>query len=203
MGVQTQFQFRRGTAAQWTTANPILAAGEIGFESDTNQFKIGTGSTGWAQLPYGAISAAGSATITNKVLSGNTLSSSLESINIVASAATGTVPFYTNVGTVYYYTSNASANWTFNFTGALNSQLNTIMSIGQSITAVFLNTNGSSAYYPNAFQVDGTTSGVTVKWQGGSAPTSGNVSSIDAYSFTIIKTANATFTILASQSKFA
>ena len=45
-------QQRRGTAAQWTAANPTLAAGEIGFETDTNQFKIGNGSSAWAVLSY-------------------------------------------------------------------------------------------------------------------------------------------------------
>jgi hypothetical protein len=75
------------------------------------------------------------------------------------------------------------------------------MSVGQSITAVLMVTNGSTAYYANAFQVDGTS--VTPKWSGGTAPTSGNASSIDVYTFTIIKTASATFTVLAAISKFA
>jgi Major tropism determinant N-terminal domain len=48
----TRMQQRRGTASQWTTANPILASGEIGFESDTNQFKIGDGTNHWADLSY-------------------------------------------------------------------------------------------------------------------------------------------------------
>jgi hypothetical protein len=56
MAVQTQIQTRRGAAATWTSTNPTLAAGEIGFESDTNKFKIGTGSTAWASLPYAASS---------------------------------------------------------------------------------------------------------------------------------------------------
>lgn len=48
----TRMQQRRGTAAQWTAANPILSAGEIGFESDTGQFKIGDGTTAWADISY-------------------------------------------------------------------------------------------------------------------------------------------------------
>jgi hypothetical protein len=52
MPVQTQLQQRRGTAASWTSTNPTLAAGEIGFESDTGKFKIGNGSTAWASLAY-------------------------------------------------------------------------------------------------------------------------------------------------------
>lgn len=47
-----QIQIRRGTAAEWTAANSILAAGEIAFESDTNKMKVGNGSTAWASLAY-------------------------------------------------------------------------------------------------------------------------------------------------------
>lgn len=52
MAVVTQFQFRRGTASQWTSANPTLGAGEPGFESDTGKLKIGDGSTAWNALAY-------------------------------------------------------------------------------------------------------------------------------------------------------
>jgi hypothetical protein len=48
----TRMQQRRGTAAQWTGANPILAAGEIGFETDTGKFKMGNGSSAWSALSY-------------------------------------------------------------------------------------------------------------------------------------------------------
>lgn len=53
-----QLQFRRGTAAEWTTANPILALGELGLETDTRQFKIGDGTTAWNSLAYGGIAGA-------------------------------------------------------------------------------------------------------------------------------------------------
>jgi hypothetical protein len=69
------------------------------------------------------------------------------------------------------------------------------------VTHVFLNTNGSTAYYPTAYQIDGTAG--TPIWQGGVAPTAGNASSVDAYSFTIVKTAaTPTYKILASQTQF-
>jgi hypothetical protein len=64
-----------------------------------------------------------------------------------------------------------------------------------------LTTQGSTAYYNSAVQIDGVS--VTPKWQGGSAPTSGNASSIDSYTYVIYKTASATYTVLASQTKFA
>jgi hypothetical protein len=74
------------------------------------------------------------------------------------------------------------------------------MATGESITVVFLVTNGSTAYYNNVVQIDGTT--VTPKWQGGSAPTVGNASSVDAYSYSIVKTGSATYTVFASQVQF-
>jgi len=76
------------------------------------------------------------------------------------------------------------------------------MDVGDSLTVVFLVTQGSTAYYNSAVQIDGTS--VTPKWQGGSAPTAGNASSIDVYTYTIIKTAaTPTYTVFASQTKFA
>ena len=129
------------------------------------------------------------------------LSNAAEVATISATAATGTIAYDITTQSVLYYTSNASANWTVNFRGSSGTSLNTLMSTGQSMTAVFMVTNGGTAYYNNAFQIDG--SSVTPKWQGGTAPTSGNANSIDVYSYTIIKTASATYTVLASQTKFA
>lgn len=52
MAVQTKLQVRRDTAANWTSVNPTLSAGEFGYETDTGKIKIGTGSTAWASLAY-------------------------------------------------------------------------------------------------------------------------------------------------------
>jgi hypothetical protein len=75
------------------------------------------------------------------------------------------------------------------------------MATGESLSTTFLVTNGSTAYYNSAVTIDGNS--VTPKWQGGTAPTSGNASSIDSYTYVIIKTGSATFTVLASVTKFA
>jgi hypothetical protein len=142
----------------------------------------------------------------NMVLSSSgNVSASLQSpkelVTVSATAATGTINFDAITQGVLYYTTNASGNWTLNVRGDGSNTLNSILSTGQSITVVFLATNGSTAYYQSGFQVDG--SAVTPKWAGGTAPSSGNASSIDAYSLTIIKTASATFTVLASTGKYA
>jgi hypothetical protein len=125
----------------------------------------------------------------------------VEPATVSATAATGTINYDVTTQSVLYYTSNASANWTVNFRGSSGTSLNTLMTTGQMITVAFLVTQGTTAYYNSAVQVDG--SSVTPKWQGGTAPTAGNASSVDIYTYTIVKTGSAAFTVFASQTKFA
>jgi hypothetical protein len=129
------------------------------------------------------------------------LVNALEKVTISATAATGTIAYNVTDQSVLYYTTNASGNWTLNVRGNGTTSLNALMAIGESITIVFLATNGVTAYYQTAFQIDG--SAVTPRWQNGSAPTNGNASSIDAYTITIVKTASAVFTALIAQTRFA
>jgi len=123
-----------------------------------------------------------------------------EIVTVSATAATGTINYDVTTQPVLYYTTNASANWTVNFRGNATTSLNTLMSIGQALTVVFLVTQGTTAYYNNAITIDGTS--VTPKFQGGTGWVAGNASGIDVYSYTIIKTASATYTVLESQVQF-
>jgi hypothetical protein len=125
-----------------------------------------------------------------------TLANAAETVTVSATAATGTINYDVTTQSVVYYTSNASANWTMNFRASSGTALNTAMSTGQSVTVVFMATNGATAYYNNVVQIDGST--VTPKYQSGSTWTTGYPSSIDVYTYTIIKTGSATFTVLAS-----
>jgi hypothetical protein len=125
----------------------------------------------------------------------------LEKITISAIAATGTIAFDTLSTGILYYTTNASGNWTLNCRGDVSNSLDSIMAVGESITFTFMVSQGATAYYNNAVQIDGV--GVTPKWSGGTAPTSGDINSINIYSYTIIKTGTATFTVLASKAKYA
>jgi hypothetical protein len=124
-----------------------------------------------------------------------------EKVTNSATAATGTLNYDVLTQAVLNYTSNAAGNWTLNIRGDGSNSLNSIMDTGESITIAHLVPQGGSAYYNSAVQIDG--SSVTPEWQGGSAPTGGNASSIDVYTYTVIKTADATFTALASQTQFA
>jgi hypothetical protein len=123
-----------------------------------------------------------------------------EVATVSATAATGTITYDVTSQSVLYYTTNASANWTVNIRGNGTTSLNTLMSTGQALTVVFLVSQGATAYYNNALQIDG--SSVTPKYQGGTAWTSGNASGIDAYSYTIVKTGSAAFTVFAAQTQF-
>ena len=123
-----------------------------------------------------------------------------EPTTVSATAATGTINYDVTTQSVLYYTTNASANWTVNFRGSSGTSLNTLMATNDTIAVTFMVTQGSTAYYNNAYTIDGTT--VTPKWAGGTAPTSGNASGIDVYNYVITKTASATYTVLASQTQF-
>jgi len=123
-----------------------------------------------------------------------------EDVNVVAAAATGTINFDVSTASVWYYTTNATANHTLNFRYSSGATLSSVLAVGDAITLVWLNTNGATAYYPNVIQIDGST--VTPKVP--AAISAGNASAIDAYVFTIIKTAaTPTYTVLETQTKFA
>lgn len=161
-----------------------------------------------AEIKSGA-SVTGTATFNNSVvmigestLSGGSLLKRVkETTTVSATAAANTINYDFITQSVLYYTSNATGNWALNIRGDSSTTLNSVMATGQSATVAFLATQGSTAYYHTALQIDG--SNVSPKWQGGSAPTEGNASGVDAYVFTIIKTADATFTALGSQTQFA
>jgi len=138
------------------------------------------------------------------ITAGSTLSigtSTIETVSVNPAALSGATTLDCKTNSVFYYSANAAANWTLNFRGDGSTTMNAFLTTGQSVTVVLLATQGGTAYYPTAFSVDG--SAVTPKWLGGSAPTGGNASSIDSYSFTIIKTAASTYTVIASQARFA
>jgi len=197
-------------SAQHANANDAIEALEakVGADSSavasSHTYKI-------TQLETNGVTLTGSQTLTNKTLtsptintatiSGAVLKETEETWNVSATAATGTVNMDVLTSSAWYYTSNASANWTFNFRGDGSTTLASLLATGDSITVAFAVTQGTTAYYPTVFQVDG--SSVTPKWLGGTAPASGNASSVDLYTFTIIKTAaTPTYAVLASQSQF-
>ena len=142
-----------------------------------------------------------------QTFSGSTSVASMKTSNIAevdtiaATAATGTIDYDVTTQSVLFYTTDASGNWTLNLRGSSGTSLDTLMATGESLSVTFLVTQGATAYYNSALTIDG--SSVTPKWQGGTAPTIGNASSVDCYTYVVQKTGAATYVVLASQTQFA
>jgi hypothetical protein len=197
-----QFAYTKDNNSLWYYTGSAWAAS--GATGDIEGVTAGTGLSGGGTSGTVTLSIDTGVTAdltTAQALSAKTLIAPEERTTVSATAATGTVNFDAITQGVLYYTTNASANWTLNVRGNSGTTLNSILATGDAITVAFLVTQGSTAYYASAFQIDG--SAVTPKYQGGTAFAAGNASSIDAYVYTIVKTASATFTVFASQTKFA
>ena len=176
----------------------------IGASGDTITIPAGAtfdSSAATNTLPATVVTTTGTQTLTNKTIDASKIEQVAEKVTNSATVFTGTINFDVITQPIFNATSNASGNWTLNVRGDSSNTLNSIMDTGESITVVTIVPQGGTAYYNSTFQIDG--SSVTPKWQGGSAPTEGNASSLDTYSYTIIKTADATFTVLAAQTQFA
>jgi len=182
-------------------ATSFTAVGTTGQVLTSN----GTSAPTWSTLSYPSLSSAQTWTATQTFNGSSSTFSAVmlnvaETVNVVGSAPSSTTNFYVQSGSVQYYTTNAANNWTLNIAFSSGTSLNSAMSTGQSMTIAMLSTQGSTAYYNSAVTIDGTS--VTPYWQGGSAPTKGNASGIDVYTYTVIKTGSATYTVLASQTQF-
>ena len=189
------------SSAARTSGIASPSEGMVTYLTDTNVLEYYTGSAWVSFVDVSGTQTLTNKTLTNPVINGAILDRTEENWNIVASAATGTINIDVLTASIWYYTTNATANHTINIRGDSGTTLSSLLAVGDSMTVIWANTNGATAYYPTAFQIDG--SSVTPKWQGGSAPAAGNASSVDIYSFNIVKTAaTPTYTIFASQSQF-
>ena len=208
--IQTQLDAKLASATAASTYAPLASPTLTGTPlsttaaADTNTTQIATTAYVVGQGYLKSATASSTyAPLTNASLVSPVLQSPEEVITVSATAATGTINVDLASSAIHYYTANSAADWTFNFRGDGSTTLNSMINVGGTISVAFMITNGSTAYKPAAtsVQIDGVT--VTPKWNGGTAPASGNANSIDVYTFTIIKTASATYTVLGTQSKFA
>lgn len=186
-------------------ANISVAAGDVASF-------LSLGLSGWRCIAYqrangqALVGSSGSPFTTTQVFNGSTTEDAAkfvnvtEQVNVVSAAPTATTNLYTSDGSVRYNTINATAAWILNVSHSAGTTLNSVMDVGDSITVVHLATQGGTAFMPSSYRIDGVA--VTPKWQGGFAPTNGNVNGVDAYSLTIIKTGSGLFTVLGAQTQF-
>lgn len=208
---QTIMYFASAAARDAALTVGTVQEGMFAYLADTNTTVYYDGAA-WQSFGTGdvtGLTAGDGITITNAsgpvptiaISTGAALTSPEETITLSAVAATGAINIDTLTSAVNIRTVNASGNWTINVRGDGSTTLNSLMAIGSQVSIVFESPQGATAYYPTAFNVDG--SAVVPKWLGGTAPSSGNINSNDVYVYTIRKTGAATFTALASQNKFA
>jgi hypothetical protein len=210
-GANGRYLKSNGTDTSWDALD--ISTGDV-----TGTLPVANGGTGaTTSTGTGAVVLAASPTLTTPTLTTPTINTAtltiptfstygnikalFETATVTASAPASTTNFDVLTQAVQYYTSNAGNNFTLNIRGDGSTSLNSLLATGQSVTIALLVTNGSNAYYPTAFQIDG--SAFTPKWQAGYTPTGGNANSIDVYTFAILKTASATYTVLASQAKYS
>jgi hypothetical protein len=197
-------------ATSLTTNNVLLGNGTSALQavapSTSGNVLTSNGTTWVSSTPAAGISLSANNTWTGtqtfngtSSIFGTVLLDSAETVNVVAAAPSSTTNFYVQSGSVQYYTSNAANNWTLNIAFSSGTSMNTALAVGQSVTFALVTTQGSTAYYNSAVTIDGTS--VTPKWIGG-APTAGNASGLDVYRYAVIKTASATYTVLASLTQY-
>lgn len=126
-------------------------------------------------------------TVTTGTANATVLITPEERWTISATSANTTVNFDADTQGVLYYTSNAGANWTLNVRGSGSTTLTSKLAVGDALSISFLVTQGATPYRHTALTIDGNAQ--TVVWSGGTAPSAGNASSTDIYTFTIVKTA--------------
>lgn len=181
-----------------TVADNAITTGDI-VDGAITSAKIATGAVVTEDIAdYNVTSSKlnNNITIANLTVSG----SYFESANVTASGVTANITLHASLYGFTYFTASATANANVNLTGISN------LPTGQATTFVLALTNGATAYRLNTITVEGNatsrSSANMIAWLGGTAPTSGNASNVDVYTFTTIKSGTSTYTVLASQAQF-
>jgi len=168
-------------------------ASDISFGIYNAQTVTATGNVSAAN-----VASSGSLTFAGTI-TGGSIALLFEKANLIASSPPVVTDIDLLTSTIQYWTSNATSNFAANIRGNATTPLNTILGVGQSSTVVLIIPQ-ATAYFANVVRIDNSV--VTPVWQGGTTVTAGNANSIDLYTFTIIKTANATFRVFASQTRY-
>jgi hypothetical protein len=199
-------------------AGNLYASGNIILASGTGSNVVVAGTTTSTSTTTGALVVRGGAGVAGNVNIGGNISGAgltitgatslssggisylLERASVTATAPASSIDIDLINQSVYYWTANAANDSTANIRGNATTPLNSLMSVGQSVTVVLFFPNGPSNFYVSTVKVDNTT--ITPAYQGNTVPALGNSNSMDIYSFTLFKTASATFKVYASQTQF-
>lgn len=194
-------------ASAYNIAQPLNVQTTSTF-TDTATFDGAVTVSGAATLGSATVSGAALFNSTTEFKAGIDIQQVIETANISAieiggdGTSVGNTTFDVLEGAVKYHTANVANNWTLNVRGNSTVMLDSVMSTGNTLSLSYIaSQNATNTFYQTNMEIDG--SAVTPKWQGNSAPTAGNADSLDVYSFTIIKTAANTYTVLGSQTQFA
>ena len=182
-----------------TTASTATTAGTVTTNAQPNITSVGI---------LSGLNVAGAVNVTGTIsATGNTSFASgtqqvrdiIEQVNLVGSGLAGTINVNLIGPSTNYYTVAATGNWVINFRGNNLVTANSYLATGQMSTTTLLATVGATAYYPTAFTIDSIS--VTPKWLN-SAPVAGTSNKVTAYTFTIVKTGAAAYTVFASTSNY-
>jgi len=194
-------------ASAYNIAQPLNVQTTSTF-TDTATFDGAVTVSGAATLGSATVSGAALFNSTTEFKAGIDIQQVIETANVSAiviggdGTSAGNTTFDVLEGAVKYHTANVANNWTLNVRGNSTVLLDSVMSTGNTLSLSYIaSQNATNTFYQTNMEIDG--NAVTPKWQGGSAPTAGNANSLDVYSFTIIKTAANTYTVLGSQTQFA
>lgn len=196
MSIASQISFGNYTAAtaQTVTSNAQPNITSIGTLSNITV----TDGVISGNITTGNITSSGNLTLAG-TLTGGAIKYMFENANIIAASPPVTTDINVISGAIQFWTGNVASNVVANIRGDANTPLNSLLAVGQSSTIAFMLPQ-ATAYFVNFVKVDN--ANIAPVWQGGSNVAVGNANSIDLYTFTVIKTANATFKIFASQTRY-
>ena len=196
MTIASQISFGTYTAGSvpTVTANAQPAITSVGT---LTSLAVAGGITS-GNLTTGNVTSSGNLTLAGS-LTGGAIRYMFENANIIALSPPVTTDINVISGGIQYWTGNATSNVVANIRGDATTSMNSLLAVGQSSTIAFMLPQ-ATAYFINFVKVDN--ANVTPVWQGGANVAVGNANSIDLYTFTVIKTAAATFRVFASQTRY-
>ena len=193
-----------GSAFVW--ANPVTSVSAGTGMSFTTITGTGSVAINTSEVPRFANAGTFTATQTfagSSSVPSMILDNALEACTVTGTAASGALNIDISTQSVIFYSIATTNPWTINFRASSGTPLVDFMSQGQSVTVAVLVQIGSvTNAYNTAVTIDGAAP-TALRWQGGTTPTTGNANSIDVYTYTIIRTGPSSYTVLASQTRFA